>query len=262
MGSVNGTRAGSGPAARYAIAALACGAVVVVATPLRGPLDLASIVMLFLVAVLATALWLGRGPAVMASVLSVALFDFFFVPPRFTFAVAEASSLVTFGVMLAVALVTAELTSRARREAALAAERARESHRLYEVARRLAGAASVDEVRAALDAYLEPIACRTVVCLKDPAGEIAALGSDPAAATLAHTAMRTGEPVEFGGLGEPQSPQALVPLQGPTRSLGVLGLVTRPGHRLELAEERDRLLTLAGLAALALERLSGASPAA
>jgi two-component system, OmpR family, sensor histidine kinase KdpD len=252
----------SGPALRYGIAATACAAVVVVATPLRGPLDLASIVMLFLVAVFATALWLGRGPSVMASVLSVALFDFFFVPPRFTFAVAEASSLVTFAVMLAVALITAELTSRALREAALAAERAREAHRLYEVARQLAGATSVDGVRAALDAYLEPIACRSVVCLSDPDGEIAPLRADPAAITLAHTAMRSGEPVELSGLGEPDGPQALVPLLGPARSLGVLALVTRPGHRVELAAERDRLLTLAGLAALALERLSGALPAA
>ena len=151
--------------------------------------------------------------------------------------------------------------TRARREAALAAERTREAHRLYEVARQLAGAPSVDGIRAALDAYLEPIACRTVVCLSDPGGEIAALISDPAATTLAHTAMRTGEPVELSGLGEPEGPQALVPLQGPTRSLGVLGLVTRPGHRLKLAAERDRVLTLAGLAALALERLSGPATA-
>jgi two-component system sensor histidine kinase KdpD len=60
-----------------------------IATPLREHFDLANIVMLFLLTVVLVAVRLGRGPAVAAAFLSVAAFDFFFVPPRFSFAVSD-----------------------------------------------------------------------------------------------------------------------------------------------------------------------------
>ncbi len=56
---------------------------------------------------------LGRGPGVFAAFLSVAVFDFFFVPPRFTFAVSDVQYLLTFAVMLVVALLIGQLTVRA-----------------------------------------------------------------------------------------------------------------------------------------------------
>ena len=82
-----------------------------IATPLREVLDLTNIVMLFLLTVLLVAARLGRGPAVLAAFLSVALFDVYFVPPRFSFTVHDTQYLVTFAVMLAVALVTGQLTA-------------------------------------------------------------------------------------------------------------------------------------------------------
>ena len=74
------------------------------AAPLYGRLDPANISMLFLLAVLLVAVWLGRNPAILSAVCGVALFDYFFVPPRFTFAVSQAQYLVTFAVMLLVSL--------------------------------------------------------------------------------------------------------------------------------------------------------------
>jgi two-component system sensor histidine kinase KdpD len=61
------------------LAVAAVVAVTLIATPLRDTLELANIVMLFLLAVLFAAFKLGRGPALLASFLSVAAFDFFFV---------------------------------------------------------------------------------------------------------------------------------------------------------------------------------------
>jgi len=81
------------------------------ATPLRHYVDLANIEMLFLLAVVFAATRLGRGPALLAALLSVAAFDFFFVPPRITFAVAGVQYLLTFAVMLIVALVIGQLTA-------------------------------------------------------------------------------------------------------------------------------------------------------
>jgi two-component system sensor histidine kinase KdpD len=111
----------------YAWAAASSILVTVAATPLRDLLDLANIVMLFLLGTVAVALRWGRGPAALASCLNVAAFDFFFVPPRLTFAVHDVQYLVTFAVMLMVGLLTGQLTAglRSRRACRPAASGAR-----------------------------------------------------------------------------------------------------------------------------------------
>ena len=89
---------------------------------------LVNIAMVYLVAVVAVAARFGRGPAVLTSILCVAAFDFVFVPPRWSFAVNDLQYLVTFAVMLGVALVISSLTASVREQAkaqvALAEERA------------------------------------------------------------------------------------------------------------------------------------------
>lgn len=84
----------------YLKAAAICAIATVLATPLAGALELTNIAMLFLLVVLIVAMRLGRGPAVVSAFLAVAAFDFFFVPPRFSFAVSDAQYLMTFAVML------------------------------------------------------------------------------------------------------------------------------------------------------------------
>jgi len=81
-------------------------------SPLFEPVNIA---MIYLLGVVIVALRSSRGPAVMTSVLSVAAFDFFFVPPRFTFAVADMQYLVTFAIMLIVALVISTLVAIVRK---------------------------------------------------------------------------------------------------------------------------------------------------
>ncbi len=102
---------------RLVLAILACAATTLVATPLLAYLDLANIVMLFLLTVLLVAVRLGLSAALLAAFLSVGLFDFFFVEPRFSFEVHDAQYLVTFVVMLAVAIITGQLTAGLRRHA-------------------------------------------------------------------------------------------------------------------------------------------------
>ncbi len=100
-------------------------ATALVATPLLPYFDLANIVMLFLLDRRAGRGALGRGPAVLATFVSVAAFDFFFVPPRLSFAVSDVQYLVTFAVMLAVGLITAQLTAGLRFQARVASHRER-----------------------------------------------------------------------------------------------------------------------------------------
>jgi two-component system, OmpR family, sensor histidine kinase KdpD len=118
---------GRAPWRNYLLAAVAVAAVALLGAPLLGQFDLANIAMLFPLAVLFAAIRLGRGPAVFAAFLSVALFDFFFVHPHFTLAVSDLQYLLTFAVLLAVALTTAELAARLRRERDTAEARAEEA---------------------------------------------------------------------------------------------------------------------------------------
>ncbi len=83
-------------------------------------LDLADLVMVYLLAIVVVASRYGRGPSVFAAVASVAAFDVFFVPPYLTFVVADNRHVLTFAVMLVVGLVISGLTARVRRHAEVA----------------------------------------------------------------------------------------------------------------------------------------------
>ncbi len=130
----------------YGWAVAACCATALIATPLLGLFDLANIVMLFLLTVVLVAVRLGRGPAILAAFLSVLLFDVFFVPPRFSLAVSDAQYLVTFAVMLTVALIIGQLTGRLRQETNTALTRERRTRALYEMTRDLSGAINGSQV--------------------------------------------------------------------------------------------------------------------
>ncbi|MDB5906565.1 MAG: sensor protein KdpD, partial [Massilia sp.] len=127
-------------AIRYAAAAGASVATALAALPLLAWLDLANIAMIFLLVVVLVAVRLGRGPSVLATCVSVACFDFFFVPPRFTMAISDLQYLITFGVMLVVGLITGHLTSDLRFQAYVASHREARWRSLYEFARELSGA--------------------------------------------------------------------------------------------------------------------------
>lgn len=105
-----------------------------------------NILMLYLLGVLWVATRHGRGPALLASLLGVAAFDFCFVPPYLTFAVADTQYLVTFSVMLVTALTISTLTDRVRRQAEFARQRERRTLALLELSRRLAAGQSAQEI--------------------------------------------------------------------------------------------------------------------
>jgi two-component system sensor histidine kinase KdpD len=112
---------------RYAWALAITGACTAAAWLMHPHFEPANLIMVYLLGVTIAGLKLGRGPSVLTSVLSVAAFDFFFVHPHFNFAVSDVQYLLTFAVMLLVALTIANLTAIARERAQLAkaAEEAR-----------------------------------------------------------------------------------------------------------------------------------------
>jgi two-component system sensor histidine kinase KdpD len=102
----------------YAWAAGATVACTLVGFGMHSRFDLVNIAMVYVLAVVIIALKFSRGPGIVASVLCVAAFDYFFVPPRGTFTVDDVQYLLTFAIMLAVALIISGLVRSIRRQAA------------------------------------------------------------------------------------------------------------------------------------------------
>jgi len=112
-------------------------------------------VMLYLLVVVITGLWWGRGPTVLASALGVLAFDVFFVPPLYRLSVAHAEYIITFIALLVVALAIGTLTSRLRDHAAALQASETETAALYAFSRRMAAACEVHDVARAVVEHVE-----------------------------------------------------------------------------------------------------------
>lgn len=244
----------------YAIAAGGSIAAALAISPLLGFLDLANIAMLFLLVVLLVAFKLGRGPSVLATCVSVGSFDFFFVPPRFTFAVADLQYLVTFAVMLAVGLITGHLTSGLRFQAHVAAHRERRSRALYEFARELSGALQTEQVFDTTRDFIQrTFRARAILLLPDLDGHLQASAANGAPVQpdvgVAQWAFDHAESAGMGTDTLPASPFFYLPLVAPMRTRGVLAIAPEHQRWILIPEQRKQLDTFAALAAIALERV-------
>jgi two-component system sensor histidine kinase KdpD len=132
--------------------------------------ELANLVMVYLVAVVLVAARLGKGPSVLAAVAAVASFVYFFVPHYNSFVLADLAYLPTFLIMLAVGLVVATLTSRLRAEALATEARERRSLALYELSSDLTAADGRDAVAAVADAHVGRVLGGRC-CLREYGGE-------------------------------------------------------------------------------------------
>lgn len=257
----------SSSAMRYALAAAASLMTALLATPLAAYLDLANIVMLFLLAVVLVAVRLGRGPAILATVVGVAAFDFFFVPPRFSFAVSDVQYLVTFAVMLTVGLITAHLTAHLRYQALVAAHRESRSRALYGFARELSSALQTEQVFEVTRTYIaRTFHAKATLLLPDEDGRLALpstmpdemgipLTSGPIDLGIAQWAFDRVLPAGIGTDTLPASPLFYLPLVAPMSTRGVLVIQPESRRWILIPEQRQHLDTFSALAAIALERV-------
>ena len=229
--------------------------------PLEAVLDLANIVMLFLLAVVGVALRYGRGPAALASFLNVAAFDFFFVPPRLSFSVADVQYVLTFvrharrrpdrrpadrRAALPGARRDAPRASLARavrggaRPVERADDRAGGRGRRRRGQRANSALAPIVFVLDANDRLLSPVA----------AAEAPALDAGTARWAFDHR-----QPAGLGTDTLPGSAWLYLPLKAPMRTRGVLALRPEDPRLLLVPEQRRQLETFAALTAIALERV-------
>jgi len=244
----------------YLWAALICGFTTLATMPLQPIFDLANIVMLFLLAVVVVAVRFGRGPAVLAAFFNVAAFDFFFVPPRMSFAVSDVQYLLTFGVMLVVGLITGQLTAGLRFQARIATHREARSRALFEVARDLSSVLMTEQcVEIAEKAISREFHGRAGVFLLDLDDRLQmpqSAENDPSLDIgTARWALDHDEPAGLGTDTLPGSVWLYLPLKAPMRSRGVLALKPEQPRLLLVPEQRRQLETFAVLSAIALERV-------
>lgn len=245
------------PLIGYPAAAAACFLATLIAVALRPHFDLANIIMVFLLTVVLVALCLGRGPAVLAAFLSVGAFDFFCVPPRFSFNVSDVQYLLTFTIMLAVALITGQLTAGLRYQARVAVERERRSRALYELARELSGAVTAGRIaEIGADFVTDLFQARSSLLLAGDDGALAEpLGGLSAAEIDGAAAQRVFERGDTLAETPADGTLLYLPLRAPMRLRGVLAVHWPPRQWPLQAEQRRLLDTFASLVAIAIERV-------
>ena len=225
----------------------------------------ANLIMVYLLGTVLAAWRLGRGPSIVASVLSVAAFDFFFVTPYLTFAVSDTQYFVTFAVMLAVAIVISTLTTRIQAHAELSRQRERRTAALYSMTRDLVSQQGLDELlRAATRHIAEVFASRVAVFLPDSDGRLVAraggLGpgtDEPSERAVAQWAQEHGQLAGRGSATLPGARALYLPLTAARGTVGVLGIEPTSGETTLTTPEQLHLLeTFAAQAALAIERVA------
>ena len=242
----------------YAWATATSVALTLVCTPLTGVLELSNIVMLFLLGVVGVAMRFGRGPSALAALLNVAAFDYFFVPPRLSFAVSDVQYVLTFAIMLGVGLLVGQLTAGLRFAAGVSTSRERRARSLFELTRELSAALeSTQVVTLGAAAVQGHFGGHALVLVTDAADQLVLPKEPPEGfdAQVADWAFRHGQPAGLATATLAAQPWHYVPLQAPMRVRGVLALSPSQPRWLLIPEQAQQLDTLARQIAIALERV-------
>jgi two-component system, OmpR family, sensor histidine kinase KdpD len=202
-----------------------------------------------------------QGPSAVAALVAIGLFDFFFVHPYYTFAVSDVRYVLTFGVMLLVALVMGNLTGRIRTQAESAREREQRSATLYSLSRDLTSARSQEDVVAATIRNIrETFPGDSAVFVPDVAGRVEPVTSvgypyTEHERTVAQWVFDHATPAGQGTSTLPAAAAMYLPLTSSERTMGVLGIRAVDPSEFRDPARRRLIEALASQAAAALERL-------
>ncbi len=243
----------------YAGAALVLALCTALGTVVLEWLSITDVAMLYLLGVAVLAIWANRRQAIFAAVLSVALFDFFFVPPRFTFAVTDLHYIFTFAVMLVTALVISRLAERVRSEARAAATRERGTAALYPMLGDLVDANTLDDVTRVISDHVRAAFGAESRVLLRQAGQLAPVGvptpQPEPNRRLADLAYQSWESTGRATRNFPNADAQYLPLVGSHGRLGVLEVHPDDPARFDDPAVQWLLQTFAAQAALAIERV-------
>jgi two-component system sensor histidine kinase KdpD len=219
-----------------------------------------NLVMIYLASVVVAALYLGRGPSLLAAFLSVLAFDFFFVPPQLTFAVTDTEYLLTFLGLFTVSLVISTLAVRSREQADTAREREAQTATLYAFSSALAAAASLDEIISQIVMQLGENFSREVVVLLPENQRLTVSGHSPdihlddSEMAVATWGYQHGEPAGRDTDTLPAAKVRYLPLKTAHGVIGVLGVMPHDSTKHLTPDQRRLMEVYASQAAVAIER--------
>ena len=241
----------------YALGALAVGEV------LKQILGINNVALVFLTGVLASAITYGLWPALFTSLVSVLEFNFFFLPPLYTFQIADPENVNALFFFAVVAFIASNLTARVRAQGVVARDRAKATEDLYLFARKLAGVITLDDLLwAAAFQFAQMLKVRVVILL--PEGESVAvragyppedmLDDDDVAA--AKWVWERGQPAGRGADTLPGGKWLFLPMRTGRGTVGVVGLDSEKQSAMLSPDQRRLFDALADQAALAIERIN------
>ncbi len=226
--------------------------------PYLGPSNL---IMLYLLTLVVMASTLGRGPSIFASVLSVPVFAYFFIPSYYSFKIEHPEYALTLLVMLVVSTLISGLTTRIRHQARVAREQERQTAALYEMSQNLTARPGLDELlRSAVAQLSRTFDARVAVLLPDPEGVLSLRAGEPiedydvTEKIVAGWVFRHGHLAGAGTGTLPKVRGVYLPLRASEQVIGVLRIEPLPPDRFLESESLRLLEALANHLALAMER--------
>ncbi|ELY4569794.1 two-component system sensor histidine kinase KdpD [Cronobacter sakazakii] len=243
-----------------AVAVALCALITLVAHRWLIAFDAANLVMVYLLGVVLVALFYGRWPSVLATVINVVSFDLFFIAPRGTLAVSDVQYLLTFAVMLSVGLIIGNLTAGVRYQARIARYREQRTRHLYEMSKALAVGRSARDIAATSQQFIaSTFHARGLLLLPDEHGKLQPpqplAEITPWDEAIARWSFDKGLPAGAGTDTLPGVPYQILPLRTAGKTLGLV--IVEPGNlrQLMIPEQQRLLETFTLLVASALERL-------
>jgi two-component system, OmpR family, sensor histidine kinase KdpD len=234
-----------------------------VALLLREFLGVTSVALVLLLGVLASAVTFGLSASLLACILSALAYNFFFLPPLYTFTVTDPENIVTLAVFVVVTLVASNLAARMRAQTLTAQLRAKITQELYQFSRKLAGAASLDDVLwVTVHQVALMLKLRVVILLPGTAGLNVRAGFPPedqldeADLAAAKWAWQHNHAAGRGADTLPGGKRLFLPMQTGRGSVGILGLDGDNPGPLLTPDQRRLLDALSDQASLAIERVN------
>ncbi len=218
---------------------------------MAGHLELANLVMVFLLGVVFVATHFGRGPSILASILGVGILDLLFVPPFYSFSVADSQYLITLTTMLVVGIVISNLMVNVRSQAKVASHRERRAAVLYAMSKELSVSQSEEEiVRTAVRHLHSEFSSRNVILFPNSNGRVVYPKQKSIPESLHGADLSVAQWVldhnEMAGQGTNTLPGAeaiYFPIHNEDKVLGVLVLLPINLRRVFLPEQQKLLET-------------------
>jgi len=237
--------------------------VTLIGKPISSLFDIANVTLLYLLPVLMAAVRWGRGPSLFASFLGVLAFDFFFVPPVFSFAVSDIKYIFTFAVFLLVGLVTGTMATRIRDELEKTKQREKRTFALYALSEKIASKADLGEILATFARTMAEAVDGQVSILAGEGDYVGELASYPASAGVGDEKQKAVvrwvlEHGQGAGRGTDilrEASELIFPIKADKKTVAALCVNLGPERRPLPMEKRQLIEAFANLAAVAIIRL-------